>query len=418
MWGGAVSADDWPQWRGPNRDGISTETGWTTDWPKEGPPKLWETEIGKGYSTVAVVAGRIYTTGDKTLCCLNAETGEVVWKDACGPSHATPTVNSDKVYSLNKNGVLTCHEAGSGKLVWRMDPQNDLGATRSGQYGFGASSVVVDDMVMVPVRVNGGALFAFDKKTGKVVWKAFHRGNRSYGFWSTPVLSTIDGKRAIIWMPGHHIVALNPASGETLWKYEYPEDKFDRVTGGANAATPAVSGNRILAHHHPQHPRKGETEKTFCIEVTDGVPKLVWETTSDFISWFHSPVILNGYAYGGRQRGFRCYDLKTGEVRWSARAILTDGKLHKPTPGGNRGRRSRARRFRPAQSFTAVDGKLITWGWGKQLAVLEVSPEGYKVLTFADFPDRGKWVVPVLANGRLYIRTEKGTLICLDVRKK
>ena len=185
----AAAGDDWPQWRGPNGDGISSETGWTTDWPEDGPPKLWESDLGKGYSTVAVVGGRIYTTGGKTLYCLEVETGEVVWTDECGPSQSTPTVNADKVYSLNKKGVLTCHDAGSGKLVWRMDPQKEFGAKRPGQYGFGASPVVVDEMVIVPVRLNGGALFAFDKKTGKVMWKAFHRGNRSYGFWSTPVLT-------------------------------------------------------------------------------------------------------------------------------------------------------------------------------------------------------------------------------------
>ena len=97
---GVPSADDWPQWRGPNRDGVSTETGWTTDWPESGPPRLWETNVGKGFATVAVVEGRVYTVGGEHLLCLNADTGKVFWKLECGPAHATPTVHDGKVLCL------------------------------------------------------------------------------------------------------------------------------------------------------------------------------------------------------------------------------------------------------------------------------------------------------------------------------
>jgi outer membrane protein assembly factor BamB len=409
--------------------------------------------IGTGFSTVAVVKDRVYTIGDEWLYCLNADSGEILWKKECGAAHSTPTVHDNKVYAYSKLGLLLCVDATNGEVLWRKDMREDLQADMPGAYGYAASPLIVDDLVIVPFRLESassspvrpvtakgayameprkpnrkGTLAAFNRTTGKEVWRTPHELHGAYAFWSSPVLATLDGRRIIVWLPAHDVLGVNPTDGAVLWKYEYTEeDGFAKIKKGDTALTPAVWENRILGHHHPDHARfQNHPEVTFCLEIQGGKPRLLWKKTEkrEVLGWFHSPVILDGLAYGGFEI-LNCYDMKTGEIKWSTQKLIADGKLHRPESGSEPyllgGRRPRrAEDDKPptiwvSEKLVVADGKLICWG--DRLTVLEVSEKGYRVLAAAPVNGRNSWPVPVLANGRLYCRIhQEGRLICLDVR--
>ncbi|MDQ3813610.1 MAG: PQQ-like beta-propeller repeat protein, partial [Armatimonadota bacterium] len=193
------AAVDWPQYRGPNRDGISPEKGSVGDWPDDGPRVLWKTSIGTGFSSIAVSNGRAYTMGNSddqdTVYCLDAETGRVLWKHTYpsalapqsyeGGPNATPTVDGNAVYTFSKHGQLFCLDANSGKVLWSKNAQQDFGASPPG-WGYSCSPLVLGKLVIVEFGARGAALVAFNKANGQVAWKS---GNDGVGY-SSPVAFT------------------------------------------------------------------------------------------------------------------------------------------------------------------------------------------------------------------------------------
>ena len=413
----ASSNSDWPQWRGPNRNGVSKEMGWLTKWPDGGPKILWTAKLGVGAnhddasSTPAVSRGRVYVMGNGHVNCLEAASGKTIWKSPFPPSHSTPAVDGDRVYVYGTQGRCDCLDSKTGKTVWSKEMQKDFGADRAGTYGYAASPLVLDDLVLISARLDGGALIAFDKLTGKIRWKAKHVGHRGYAFWSSPVAATIEGKRQVVWLVGPSVVGLNPADGKTLWKHEIPPEN-KKI--GCAAATPVVSGNRILAQYHPPQARG----YTFCLEIKEGKPKLLWKNRTLTI-WFYSCVGYKGCLYGADQMprnlnpaerdvgNFQCLDLATGKLLWSINGFGQSGKR----PVRN------TRRLQATGMFVIADGKMISWR-RNELVVAEVSAKGHKVLSVARLPNSGYHAMPVLSGGRLYLRTSDGYLMCLDLRKK
>ena len=222
---------DWPQWRGPRGDSVSNETGWSVDWPDEGPPVLWSVNLGladnkDGSSTVSVVNDRVYVMGIGEMHCLDAESGESIWSVPFTASHSTPAVDGNRIYIYGTEGTLMCLDASTGELAWTKDlhqGQNRF-ARKVGAYGYAASPVVMGDVVLVTARIEGGALVALDKQSGETRWQAHHLGHSGYALWSTPVVTEIEGAACIVWLPGPSIVGLNPGNGQTIWKYEIPEE--------------------------------------------------------------------------------------------------------------------------------------------------------------------------------------------------
>ena len=421
----SLASTDWPGWRGPCRDGVSIEADWITDWPENGPRKLWQTRVGEGHSTVAVVAGRVYTIGGSEegsgLLCLSANTGEVLWSSdppedgRGGPptidGNATPTVHAGKVYISTSDGSVFCFDANSGDAIWRRDLTKELGADDPGTYNYNASPLVVDELVIVPLRLGGGALLGLDKNSGKEVWRTFHAGSRTYGFWSSPVACTLEGRRCIVWLTGLRAVGLSINNGKTLWQYELAPPEYPLGRDGQRgtvAATPVISGNRIVAQYHPPHMRGF----TFCLEIRDGKPKPLWKAP-DLATWYHSCILHDGLVYGvdeapGRPRPdvapLQCYDLETGRLQWSVYPFDAGGTTDK--------RPARPKKW-ASPTFMMADGKMILWG--RELVVAKVSADGYEILSKAALGQSGRWAVPVLAGGRIYCRTRNGDLICLDV---
>ena len=408
--------DDWTGWRGPRGDGVSRETGWSAKWPKTGPKILWKAELGvpannkDGSSTVAVSGDRVFVMGTGHVFCLNANTGMVIWKNAFTASHSTPAVDSGRVYVYGTQGRLDCLDAKTGKVIWKRDMIRDLGAARAGGYGYAASPVVTGDLVLVSARIDGGALVAFDKVTGKTRWKAAHACHRKYAFWSSPVPTRIGGEPQIVWLAGPSVVGLNPANGKTLWKYGIPPEN-NKI--GCAAATPVVSGTHVVAQYHPPHARG----YTFCLEIKANKATLAWKTRT-LANWYFSCVGYQGRLYGADQAPrnrnraerdigtFHCHDIATGKLLWSINGFGQSGK--RPVRS--------TRNLRAAGTFLIADGKIVAWG--NELVVAAITGAGHKVLASAKLRHTGYRTMPVIANGRLYLRAKDGPLLCLDVRGK
>ncbi|MDP7020278.1 MAG: PQQ-like beta-propeller repeat protein [Pirellulaceae bacterium] len=408
-----AEAGDWFQWRGPKGDGVSTETNWSAHWPADGPKILWQVELGvsdnnDGDSTASVVEGRVYVLGAGHMYCLDAESGKEVWKIPFGKSHSTPAVENGRVYIYGTHGHFMCLDAVSGETVWSKEMHEDKFSRRPGAYGYAASPTLMDDVVLISARLDGGALIALDKKSGDVKWKASHRGHRGYAFWSSPVVATIEEKKCIVWLTGPSIVGLNPETGETLWKHEIPEEN-GKV--GCAAASPVVIGNRVVAQYHPPHARG----YTFCLEIKEGKASKVWESRN-LANWSQSCTGYDGCVFGVDQspRGNRdrevgalqCYDIASGKLNWPVYGFGQDGS----------GPVRRTRTLAPTGCFTIADGKMISWA--NELVVAEISATGHRVLCSAKLPHVGYRATPVLSNGRLYLRTRSGKLLCVDVGKR
>lgn len=423
----SVRSTDWPGWRGPRGDGVSTEANWLTDWPENGPKKLWQTRVGEGHSTVAVVAGCVYTVGSSEegsgLLCLSADTGKLLWSSdppedgrrepPTIDGNATPTVDAGKVYISTSRGSVFCFDAKKGDLIWQRDLTKELGADGPGVYKYAASPLVADGLVIVPLRLDGGALLGLDKNNGKEVWRTYHHGNPTYGLWSSPVACTIEGHRCVVWLTGLRGVGLAIDDGKTLWQYEiappeYPLGRDDHR--GTVASTPVISENKIVAQFHPPHMRGF----TFCLEIRDGKAKVLWKAP-DLATWYHSCVLHDGLVYGVDEAPgkpgpevapLQCYEFKSGKLLWSAYPFDT---------GGAAGERPARPKPWASPTFMIADGKMILWG--RELVVAKVSADGYEILSKANLGQSGRWTVPILSGGRIYCRTREGDLICLDVSR-
>ncbi len=388
---GPLRGEDWPQWRGPRQDGISAETGLLAEWPEKGPPELWRVPLGGGFSAVSVVGDRAYTLfgasdGEFALAVSVAD-GKTLWKARLGDllksdsygdgPRATPTVEAGRLYALSGKGALRCLDAADGRLLWGCDLLEKFGA-QPPEYGFGASPVVIGDMLVVETGAKRGkTLAAFDKTSGKVLWTAL---DDRIGY-STPIEVAIDGTREIIVLTGQAVVGLSPSDGKEYWRHPWTTEL------DANVATPVVSGNRLFIS-------TGYSTGCAVFELTvkDGRPaaERVWANKL-MKNYLSTSVLVNGYLYGFNNNKLTCLDFRTGKARWM-------------TGGFNRG------------SLIAADGKLILYGDTGLLALAEISPAAYKELARFKVCDERTWTVPTLSGGRLFLRNEK-EMACYRVEK-
>jgi outer membrane protein assembly factor BamB len=386
------ASHDWPRWRGPELNGISKETGWTSAWPKEGPRQLWKAEVGVGFSSVAVSRGRAYTLGNQkqegqeadTVYCFEAETGSVIWQHtyACpldaqhyeGGPGSTPTVEGDRVYTFSKRGHLFCFEAASGKVVWQRNLMDELRLHKP-RWGFAGSPLILDRLLLLNAGQSGMAL---EKISGKLVWGS----GTNIGGYATPVPFQAGREQAVMVFGERALYAVRVGDGQELWTYPW------KTQWDVNAVDPIVAGNTVFISSYE---RAGAR-----LQFAANTPKLLWENRQ-MGNQFAACVLWGGYLYGTDGNTdrpgieFRCLDLKTGSVQWSH-------------PG-----------LGLAQGMVA-DGKLIILSDKGELVVAPASPRGFKPLARAQVLGGKCWTVPVLANGRIYCRNAKGTLVCLDVR--
>ncbi len=377
---------DWPQWRGPNRDNISAEAGWNPKALAKGPKILWQAEVGKGFSCVAIQADRLYTLGntknEDTVYCLSVTNGKQVWKHtyACrlgshpGP-RATPTVDGDRLYTLSREGHLFCLEAESGKVVWQKHLVDDFGAQRP-EWGFAGSPVVWGELLLLNALRSGLAL---DKADGSEVWAS----EPDMCGYATPTIAG-DGDRQIMAVFGARALhGVEIETGRALWSFPW-DTPYD-----VNAADPLPIGSGFFISS--DYGVGGA-----LIEAANNEPRQKW---SDWVlgSHFSGFVYFEGHIYGnfadanahiGR---LSCVDAETGERKWDQ----------------NMG----------VGSLMLADDKLILLNERGKLAVAKATPKGYEQLSSCDLPRDLYWTPPVLLRGKIYCRNRSGELYCVDVRR-
>lgn len=385
----SVNAADWTHWRGPNYNGISTETGWQAKWSAEGPKQLWKASLGTGFSSMTVVKNRVFAMGNTadtdTVFCLNADDGKEVWKYSYaakldpkmfegGPT-CTPTIDGNQVFTMSRQGLVLCLAADTGKVAWQVNCA-ELGFPAP-SWGYSGSGYVDKGLVIFNA---GAACVAFDKNTGKIAWQS----NKTAPGYSTPVPCTVEGKKIVAVATCKDVIGLEPASGQVLWSYPW-QTSYD-----INAADAIVSGNQVFIS-------SGYGHGASMFEVKDGKATKVWENKS-MRNHINSCVLIDGCIYGfdgdapALDGSLRCMDFKTGETKWSAKM--------------------------PTGSLMSADGKLIILTSKGELITAEVSPTEFKPISRASVLTGKCWTVPTLANGRIYARNATGDLVCLDVSGK
>ena len=378
-----ADAADWPNWRGPNYNGVSDEKGWMEGWLKKELKVLWERSVGIGHSSVAVSKGRLYTMGNRgnidTVWCLNAETGAVIWehsypcpaRDYPGP-RATPTVDGQYVYTLSREGHVFCLQADSGKVIWSRNLQKELSA-KPPTWGFAGSPLVEGKLLILNVGTAGVAL---DKATGRIVWKS---GPGTAGY-STPVAFTMGQMRCVAILNATSLVVLDAANGKQIWRLPR------KVAYDVNAADPIISGNKMFIS-------SGYKKGCALLRIDGEKPTVLWQNR-EMSNYFNNCVLWKGHIYGfdrfNRTR-LRCLDFQTGDVKWSRRLGKKDCAL------------------------MIADGKMIIMEWRGTLIIAEASPAGFKELARRKVLSGTCWAIPVLSGGRIYCRSHQGKLLCLKV---
>ena len=389
-----AGAADWPNWRGPNYNGISNEKNWDPLKIKEGVKPLWKASVGIGFSTISVSDGRAYTMGntgtkDKDesehsdiVFCLDAETGKEIWsypypqpldpKSYEGGSLASPTVISGKVFTVSKNGLAFCFNAKTGEVIWQKDLSKELGIKRT-TWGHSGSPVVIDNMVIY----NAGSMgVALNKEDGSLIWQ----GGKEPGGYATAVPFMSGNRKCIAMFSFSEVIGLDAATGKELWRYPW-KTKYD-----VNAADPIIVGNKIFIS-------SGYSVGCAVIEIENDKAVELW-SSDNMHNKMNGCVLWKDYIYGVEDSGeLRCLDFKTGRILWAQKGF------------GN-------------GSLMIADSKLIVLGEKGNLVIANATVDGYKVISEAKILSPRCWSVPVLANGRIYARNANGDMVCLDVSKK
>lgn len=386
-------AADWPSWRGPDRNGISRETDWSSDWGAAGPAKLWTAGVGVGFSTVAVSAGRVFTAGwadgRDTVQCLDAATGKVLWAHAYeeklgnkmyeGGPNATPVVAGGQVFAVSKTGRTLCLDAASGKVRWETELGKQVGAKLS-DWGVSGSPVLADANTLLVAY--GPAGVALDPATGRVLWNS---GDGKDMTFATPVVAEFGGQRTALFFMSEKLVAVDPKDGRRLWTSAFGQGYR------THCSDPVVAGDRVFISSGDDG---GE-----LLKVSGGAAERVWKNRN-LSTFTGTAVLVDGMLYGhetagykGAEQELRCVDLATGSVRWAEK-------------GFGQG------------SIIAAGDRLVVLGEKGELSVVRASPAKFELLARSQVIGGKCWTAPVLAQGRLYVRNAKGDLVCLDVRPK
>ena len=408
----AAVAADWPQFLGPNRDGIVRDKGLNVDWKSKAPATLWKVPIGNAFSSVIIVDKKIYTQAKRGtndgIVCLDAKDGKEVWHFDVAPTYidkqrhgfgprSTPVHDQGKLYCLFPMGELVCMTT-DGKKVWQANIFKDTGAkNHAGEtfyWGVSMSPLVEGDLVIVqPGGTKGNSVAAYDKNTGKLVWTA---GSDPMGY-ASPIVATIAGKKQLIVPTGQSVLGLGPTKGEVLWRHEFGNQY------NATAASPIWADNVLFVSAAygagsaaleilPPAKENGEPSP---VKGEAWTVREKWKQKK-MQTLMATSMVLDGHIYGcsGDLSAFmmRCVSLTSGEVKWEERV---QGRL----------------------GLLALEGHLLCVGERGDVLLVEAQPRSYVVK--AELPKLlafKTWAAPAFADGKLYLRDERH-LVCLDLRK-
>ena len=395
----SAASADWPQWLGPGRNGITNET--VEHWP---PKVLWRASVGVGYTSPVVARGRAYFVGHESrpdekkgtdvVSCLDAASGAILWRHSydCltekrdrtagypGP-RATPAVDGDAVYTLSLEGHLFCLDSTTGDVVWSRNLPKDMGA-KVPFYGYCGSPLVHGDRVVVEANVpDGGSYVAFDRKTGEVVWK---NGSESAST-ASPALMQVDGRAVVLFISDQVLAAHDLETGSQLWRVEL---------GWTTWMGPVPADDLVFA--------SSASLSRGCAVFRFGSDGPLWKARRTYQALHCNTVIWDGHVYGsdntrtdyqyqdGNRSRLKCIELTTGEVKWTLKGMGW------------------------ANVLVARD-KLLVLRESGELVLMEASPSGHAEVGRAQELEGPCWTVPALARGRIYCRSNKGEVVCLDV---
>lgn len=382
---------EWPQYRGPARDGKSTETGLLDHWPEGGPPEIWRLALGPAFSGISVVADRLYTmdsdAGQESLVSLDAKTGAVIWRTAVGElfeesfgngPRSTPTVDGDLVYVLGSLGDLAAVSTSTGDLRWRVDFRETFGAEVP-RRGFSESVLVTGDIVVAsPGAGSNKSIAALDKRTGEVRWTL----RSDPGGYSSPIVVDYNDLRQIVLLSPTHALGLT-TDGAVLWEHEFAP------TVRVKPAMPLWIRPDLLFFSASYD--VGALTLRFATAEDSVKVEEVWQDRV-MRNHFNSSVAVDGYIYGFDNAALRCIEAESGTPLWAKRGGLGKGSL------------------------IYADGDLIVLSETGRLLLVEADPEGFVEKGRSEVLTGRSWTAPTLADGRLYVRNLE-EMVCLDLRR-
>lgn len=428
-----LRAEDWPQWLGPQRDGLWRETGIMKAFPAGGPPVRWRTPIGAGYTGPAVAGGRVFVTdrvltqgaknpanpfnrgviqGNERVLCLDEATGKILWQheyecpyDVSYPAgpRATPVVSGGKVWTLGTEGHLFCFDAKDGKVIWSHEFKKDFNA-KTPIWGFSANPLLDGNKLICLVGGEGSVAVAFDKDTGKELWHALTAKEPGY---CPPMIFQAGGKRQlIIWHP-ESLNSLDPETGKVYWSEPFA------VRSGLTVPTPRVLGDKLFITSFYNGPMM------LKLAADKPAAEVVWRGTSNnerntdkLHAIMCTPWLEDGHIYGVCSYGqLRCLKADTGERLWETfKATGATGEN-----GGRNDRWAHAFLIKHADRFFIANEK-------GDLIIAKLSPKGYEEISRAHLLEpTGNasarpvvWSHPAFANKHAYMRNDK-ELICVDL---
>jgi outer membrane protein assembly factor BamB len=390
---GCLWAQDWPQWRGPNRDNHLVGFTPPKTWPKD-LTKKWTVAVGVGESSPVMVGDKVYVFArqgsDEVTWCLNAATGKEVWKDTyttpavTGPAskfpgtRSTPAVGEGKVCTLGVNGVVTCLDAATGKVLWRKDEAKP-------QFYSSSSPLIVDGKCIV----FAGGLIAFDLADGAEKWR-WSGAKETYG---SPVLMTVDGTKQVVTPAKGALAGVALADGKLLWQVELRTDYF------ANYSTPLVSGATVIYSESKGKGKGAGFTGTMALKVTKKDSAFttteVWKSPL-VAAGYHTPLLKGDKIFGvNADLKFYCMDAKSGETLWTGQEKQGD-------------------------CGSILDGGSVLLGLSsnQQLIVFEPSAKEYKEIARYKVGEGETWAVPIVAGHRVYVKdngNKVGSLTLLTI---
>jgi outer membrane protein assembly factor BamB len=386
----AQSPANWPQWRGPNRDGISKETGLLKQWPAEGPRLVWKaTGAGRGYSSLALANGKLFTMGlrgdREFVIAFDTASGKEVWATPHGGAYrdsrgdgprGTPTVDGNNLYALGANGDLSCLDLKTGRIVWAVNLLQKFGGQNIG-WGISESPLVLDEKLLVNAGGPGASIVALNKKDGSLIWKS----QSDKAGYSSGMPVQVGNTTQVVFFTQERALGLDPKDGKLLWEYTRPANNV------ANVATPVVRGNRVFIS-------SDYGTGAGLVEIkADGKAQEVY-FTREMRNHHSSSILIGDYLYGFSSGILTAMRFDTGEVAWKDRSV---GK----------------------GSLVYADGNLYAFSENGVVGLIEATPTAYH--------ERGRfriqqdslptWTHPIVAGGRLYLR-DQDTIYAYDVREK
>lgn len=395
--GGPSHAEDWPRWRGPRGDGSWNAPRLPEQWPPGGPRRVWRQRLGGGYAGIAVADGRVVTMdrqkaapgtpqadGTERVVCFDAASGKPLWTHAYptrygklggyanGP-RAMPTIHEGRVYTLGAVGHLYCLEAATGKVVWSKDLVRDYQA-RIPEWGLAASPLVDGDRVVVHAGAQpGGSFLAFDRRTGKEIWRSL---DDPAGYCTPVLIERPAGRQLIAWTP-ENVHGLDPETGKRLWSVPYA------VTYGVSIATPIIREDIVFVTGYWE----GSKAIRLGSKPTDGT--LLWEDSRQLRGLMAQPLYRDGCVFTiDKSIGLVCFELKTGKKLWD------DG--HRMTPAG--------RNPHASMVWLNEGDRVLILNAAGELILARLGREGYREQSRVKVLDVPVWSHPAFAGEHIFVR--------------